>query len=94
MARRSINRAADEETASSPLLLTAADLHLCCDPALLEFEDTSSLEPLPGLIGQERALGAIKLAASIPHADFNIFVLGPVGTGTRLGCVGHVRHVK
>jgi hypothetical protein len=62
-------------------LLTVSDLQLCCDPALLEFEDTSSLEPLPGLIGQERALGAIKLAASMPHADFNLFVLGPVGAG-------------
>lgn len=57
------------------------DLQVCCDPALLEFEDTSTLEPLPGLIGQERALGAIKLAASIAHADFNLFVLGPAGTG-------------
>lgn len=57
------------------------DLQLCCDPGLLDFEDTSSLEPLPGLIGQERALGAIKLAASITHADFNLFVLGPCGAG-------------
>lgn len=81
MARRSTNRAADQETASTPSQLTVADLQLCCDPALLDFEDTSSLEPLPGLIGQERALGAIKLAASIAHADFNLFVLGPVGAG-------------
>lgn len=84
MARRSSRskgRAADQEKASSPSLLAVKDLQVCCDPALLDFEDTSTLEPLPGLIGQERALGAIKLAASIAHADFNLFVLGPVGAG-------------
>jgi lon-related putative ATP-dependent protease len=81
MARKSTRRAADQETGSSPLQLALKDLQLCCDPGLLDFEDTSSLEPLPGLIGQERALGAIKLAASITHADFNLFVLGPGGAG-------------
>ncbi|MDO8986221.1 Lon protease family protein [Cypionkella sp.] len=81
MARKSTNRPADEDSVSSPWLLTVKDLQVCCDPALLDFEDTSNLEPLPGLIGQERALGAIKLAASITHADFNLFVLGPGGAG-------------
>lgn len=81
MAQKSIDRAADLETTPSSLLLTVEDLQLCCDPALLDFVDTSSLEPLPGLIGQERALGAIKLAASMAHWDFNLFVLGPVGAG-------------
>jgi len=81
MARKSSDPTADHETASSPQLLAVKDLQLCCDPGLLDFEDTSGLEPLPGLIGQDRALGAIKLAASIPHADFNLFVLGPSGAG-------------
>lgn len=62
-------------------LLSARDLEVRCDPELFDFEDTSSLEPLVGLIGQDRALGAIKFAASIAHADFNLFVLGPVGAG-------------
>jgi lon-related putative ATP-dependent protease len=65
----------------SPTLLTLRDLQICCDPALLTFKDTTELEPFPGLIGQERALGAIHLAASIAHADFNLFVLGPDGSG-------------
>jgi lon-related putative ATP-dependent protease len=81
MARKSTNRPADKAKTSSPFLVALSELQTCCDPALLDFEDTSGLEPLPGLIGQERALGAIKLAASITHADFNLFVLGPVGTG-------------
>lgn len=61
--------------------LAAGDLQARCDPALFGFDDTSSLDPLPGLIGQERAVGAIDLAAKIQHADFNVFVLGPSGTG-------------
>lgn len=81
MAQETTSRTSDADSVLSPSLLAVKDLQICCDPALLEFEDTSGLEPLPGLIGQERALGAIKLAASIRHADFNLFVLGPGGTG-------------
>lgn len=81
MAQKATSRTAKKASDVSPLLLTLKDLQVCCDPALLDFEDTSGLEPLPGLIGQERALGAIRLAASIAHADFNLFVLGPGGTG-------------
>lgn len=62
-------------------LLAARDLEWRCDPLMFDFEDTASLEPLVGLIGQDRALGAIRFAASIAQADFNLFVLGPVGAG-------------
>lgn len=79
MAQKSTRRGTENHKASLQLAVT--DLQQCCDPALLDFDDTSTLEPLPGLIGQDRALGAIKLAASIGHADFNLFVLGPGGTG-------------
>jgi lon-related putative ATP-dependent protease len=81
MAHKSTSRAADEVKTPSPSLLALKDLQVCCDPTLLDFEDTSTLDPLPGLIGQDRALGAIKLAASIAHADYNLFVLGPSGAG-------------
>lgn len=81
MARKSSSPKARQQTASSPLLLAVKDLHRGCDPDLLDFHDTSELDPLPDLMGQDRALGAIKLAASIPHADFNLFVLGPTGAG-------------
>lgn len=80
MTRRSASNA-DVDRAVSASLLTLKELKVCCDPALLDFEDTTTLEPLPGLIGQERALGAIRIAASTPHADFNLFVPGRVGAG-------------
>ncbi len=67
--------------AAPATLLALKDLQVCCDPTVLTFKDTSALEPLPGLIGQDRALGAIRLAASMAQADFNLFVLGPDGAG-------------
>lgn len=51
------------------------------DPATLGFETTESLEVLHSLIGQDRAMQAIRLAAGIGHRSFNLFVVGPSGTG-------------
>lgn len=51
------------------------------DPVTLGFETTETLDTLQELIGQDRALGAIRLAAGIGHRSFNLFVVGPSGTG-------------
>jgi len=67
---------ADGETALGPAALRAV-----CDPAQFTFATTADLEPLPVLIGQERAIGAISLSAGIRHKRFNLFVSGPQGTG-------------
>jgi len=56
-------------------------LRRVCDPASLGFATTAELEPLEGLIGQDRAMEAIGLAAGMRAADFNLFVQGPEGTG-------------
>ncbi|MDU8913899.1 ATP-binding protein [Aestuariicoccus sp. MJ-SS9] len=52
-----------------------------CDPAKLPFTSTRDLGDETGLIGQSRALEAIRLSSEMPHRDFNLFVLGPTGTG-------------
>ncbi len=52
-----------------------------CDPATLPFRTTAEIEDLRDLIGQDRALDAIRLSSELPHRDFNLFVLGPSGTG-------------
>ncbi|WP_432817022.1 AAA family ATPase [Sulfitobacter sp. JB4-11] len=52
-----------------------------CDPATLGFETTASLKKGSGLIGQDRAIDAIKLSAEIGHEGFNLYVLGREGTG-------------
>ena len=58
-----------------------ARLRLCCDPSKLGFKTTKGLGFDADLIGQDRAISAIKLSASIGHQDFNLYVLGKEGMG-------------
>ena len=61
--------------------LSVSELRRVVDPAGLGFKSTSELEPIIGLIGQDRALKAIEFGASMNSHDFNIFVLGPAAAG-------------
>jgi len=51
------------------------------DPGQLGLEDTSELEPLVEIIGQERAVEALEFGLSMKSAGFNLYVSGPAGTG-------------
>jgi len=61
--------------------LTPADLYRRCDPAGLPFTTTAELEPLDGLISQDRALDALRFGIGIRQDGYNLFALGPAGTG-------------
>lgn len=52
-----------------------------CDPALFEFESTAELDGSTEIAGQQRALDAIRFGIGIRHDGFNLFALGPNGTG-------------
>lgn len=52
-----------------------------CDPATIPFRSTAEIEEQTGLIGQDRALDAIRLSSRVGHRDFNLYVLGPPGSG-------------
>lgn len=67
--------------AHEPTALSAAEIRRRCDPAKLDFSTTDDLEPLDQLIGQARAVEAIRLSADMRHRRFNLFVHGPEGTG-------------
>ncbi|SLN24266.1 Lon protease family protein [Oceanibacterium hippocampi] len=67
-------------TSSLPYL-SADQLCRDCDPDSLDFETTADLQPLEGVLGQERALEAIRFGAAMKHNGYNIFVHGPSGTG-------------
>lgn len=54
-------------------------LRLTCDPAPLRRNAAQSQADI--IFGQDRALEALRLSISIRHGDFNVFVLGPNGTG-------------
>lgn len=61
--------------------LAAGELRRTVDPATLSFKTTAELEPLTGLIGQERATRALSFGAGMKSNDYNIFVLGPDASG-------------
>ncbi|MCC7184027.1 MAG: hypothetical protein IOMNBAOH_00140 [Rhodocyclaceae bacterium] len=56
-------------------------LRSACDPDSLPFQDTSQLTPLPGPLGQDRAIAAVRVAMGIPQDGFNVFVVGTPGVG-------------
>jgi lon-related putative ATP-dependent protease len=61
--------------------LHADDLRRTVDAVALGFATTAELEPISGLIGQERALRAIQFGVNMRSNDFNVFVLGPPASG-------------
>ncbi len=52
-----------------------------CDPESLKLASTDDVEPCDWIIGQDRAVKAIKLGLDIESVGYNIFVAGFVGTG-------------
>ena len=70
--------------------LTPSDLRRRCDPTLFSFSTTSELEPLDWIIGQQRAIAALKLGLGIKDAKnrYNIYVAGGPGTG-KMSAVEH-----
>jgi ATP-dependent Lon protease len=56
-------------------------LHWQCDPDSLDFKTTDELDSCEYIIGQERALKAIKLGLEVKSPGYNIYVAGLTGTG-------------
>mgnify|MGYP000342012245 CR=1 FL=1 len=61
--------------------LKAEQLRWQCTPQLLKFKSTEDLSLCEGIIGQPRAIEAIKLGLNVKYPGYNIFITGPVGTG-------------
>ncbi|MFN3346771.1 MAG: Lon-like protease helical domain-containing protein, partial [Candidatus Bipolaricaulaceae bacterium] len=63
--------------------LPAEKLRRLCDPGLFTFHTTAELEPLSGIVGQERALEALRLGLSLkaPKHRHNVYVAGEPGLG-------------
>ncbi|MDR3492247.1 MAG: ATP-binding protein [Gammaproteobacteria bacterium] len=53
------------------------------DTTSLGFTTTSDLEPLAEFVGQERALEAINFGIGIKSQGYNLYAMGPSGTGKR-----------
>ena len=63
--------------------LNASQLYHGCNPADLPFKTTATVEPLTGLIGQDRAREAIEFAANIQADGYNLYVMGEAGMGKK-----------
>ena len=63
----------------TPAALPADRLYRPADLSALSFETTAEIEPIEGLVGQQRALDAISFATRIKKPGFNLFVIGPSG---------------
>lgn len=69
------------KNAPTPAGLPASEVYKACDPADFPFKTTAALPELDVVIGQERAVKAIDFGITIRSDGFNIYALGPPGTG-------------
>jgi len=70
-----------DPTAQSGVPLPAALLHRRSSPDELPFHLSSELADAPAMIGQERAAEAVMFALRMRHKGYNVYALGPAGTG-------------
>jgi len=61
--------------------LAPAQLCLRCPPEQFQFDTTDQLEDLDATLGQARAIGAIDFGIGIRSKGYNLFAMGPAGTG-------------
>ena len=63
------------------LELGPEQLRLKGDPSQFPFKSTAELPPLEAIIGQERAVRAIDFGIDMPNQGYNIYAVGPAGSG-------------
>jgi len=61
--------------------LEPEDLYRRCDAGKFGFETTADVEDLAELVGQPRAAEAVNFGVGIQQDGYNLFALGPAGTG-------------
>lgn len=75
--------------APKPRSLKPDDLTAHCRETEFNFESTADIEPLDSIIGQERAITAMRLGVTIGSPGYNVFVSGLSGTG-RSATIQHI----
>jgi lon-related putative ATP-dependent protease len=69
------------EAAGTPVELRPEDTDVQIDMAALDFSTTETVQPLAGIIGQERAMEALDIGIGISQDGYNVFVSGMAGAG-------------
>lgn len=72
---------APAQAATIPAPLSPEALNNRCDPQQFTFATTAELPPLDNVIGQDRAVAAVRFGIGIRHDGYNLFAIGPSGTG-------------
>lgn len=67
----------------SPKPLAPDQLYHRTNPDIFSFETTADVAELEEIIGQPRAVQAVLFGTGVQHYGFNIFAVGPSGTGKR-----------
>jgi lon-related putative ATP-dependent protease len=73
--------------------LSIVSLRKTCDPNVMRCQTTEELAPLGEIIGQERAVRALKFGLGIREQGFNIYVAGYPGTGRKTAVKNFVEEV-
>ncbi len=73
----------DRARAAGSGFLTPDALRWRCDPGQFDFETSDQLQELDGFLGQERAERAIEFGLGMRREGYNLYVLGPPGSGKR-----------
>ncbi|MEO8233657.1 MAG: AAA family ATPase [Ignavibacteriota bacterium] len=61
--------------------LKPEELRWKCDPNIFDFESTEDIDPIEGIIGQERAIKAIRMGVDLRSPGYNIYIAGLSGSG-------------
>ncbi len=61
--------------------LKAEDLRQECDTNIFNFNSTAEVEPLRGIIGQDRAVRSLDFGLKINNPGYNVYLAGAFGTG-------------
>ena len=75
------DQAVTAATAIAGMPLPAALLRRSCAVSEISFATTDDASELIGLVGQDRAIDALKLGIGMRRRGFNVFAFGPSGTG-------------
>ncbi|NTV08390.1 MAG: AAA family ATPase [Chlorobium limicola] len=78
---------------STPAALHPDKLYRKCDPLEFTFTTTEELDGPLEITGQERALDAIRFSMGILHDGFNLFALGPNGTGKQTAVMHYLSKI-
>jgi lon-related putative ATP-dependent protease len=73
--------------------LPIESLRKTCDPSVMRCQTTQELAPLQEIIGQERAVRALKFGLGIRDQGFNIYVAGYAGTGRKTAVKNFVEEI-